>query len=185
MNTQTDRHSVIGSPPMCLEFIIIHTMIWGFLLCVLFYFLDLFVITPLYVYLGSSLFNMLLLHFLRTLFTWPGVMLTALNITIIRCFLRRTRVTLSGNTLVIRRMYHTELLSLTSFIRPKTVESFVGYNFIGWVFRKRYLIFRNDAGKEIKYRLYEYSKKDLEQVMQLISSSASPSGLQPPSYELQ
>ena len=33
-----------------------------------------------------------------------------------------------------------------------------------------------------KYRLYEYSKKDLERVMQLISSPAGPTGLQPPSY---
>lgn len=109
-------------------------------------------------------------------------MLTALNITIVRCFLRRTRVTLSGNAIIIRRMTRTSVLSLDNFVRPKTVESFVGYNFIGLVFRRRYLIFRDAAGKEVKYRLYEYSKKDLERVMQLISSPAGPTGLQPPSY---
>ena len=182
MNTQTDNYSIIGSPLMCLEFMITHTLIWGFLLCALFYFLDLFVLMPLHDYLGSFLFYILLSYFMRMLFSWPGVMLTALNITIVRCFLRRTRVTLSGNAIIIRRMTRTSVLSLDNFVRPKTVESFVGYNFIGLVFRRRYLIFRDAAGKEVKYRLYEYSKKDLERVMQLISSPAGPTGLQPPSY---
>ena len=182
MNTQTDNYSITGSPLMCLEFMITHTLIWGFLLCALFYFLDLFVLMPLHDYLGSFLFYILLSYFMRMLFSWPGVMLTALNITIVRCFLRRTRVTLSGNDIIIRRMTRTSVLSLDNFVRPKTVESFVGYNFIGLVFRRRYLIFRDAAGKEVKYRLYEYSKKDLERVMQLISSPAGPTGLQPPSY---
>lgn len=169
MNTPKDNHSVTGSPLMCLEFIIIHTLIWGFLLCVLFYVLNLFLIGPLFRILGGSFFFLALARFLQLLFAWPNVMVTALIVTIVRCFLRRTRVTLSGDTVIIRRLRHTDCLPLTAFIRQKTVESFVGYHIIGWVFRRRYLIFQNDSGKEVKYRLYEYSEKDLEQVTQLLT----------------
>ena len=57
MNTPKDDHSVTSSPLMCLEFIIIQTIIWGFLLPVLAYALELFLIMPLSNYLRSlSLF---------------------------------------------------------------------------------------------------------------------------------
>ncbi len=59
-------------------------------------------------------------------------------------------VTLSGSTIIIQRLRHTDRLAVTDFIRPKTVESFVNVRFAAWVFRKRYLIFRGDAGKEVK-----------------------------------
>lgn len=155
MHTPEDNHSVKASPLMELEFIMIHTVIWSFLLCILFYALD-FLLIPLF-------------SCLRPLFKWPNVILTALIVTIVRCFLRRTKVTLSGDTLIIRRPGHTDRLSLADYVRPKTVESFVGYHFVGWVFRRRYLIFQNDSGKEVKYRLYEYSEKDLNRVLQLLT----------------
>lgn len=172
MPTQKDNHSVTGSPLMGLEFIIIHTIIWGFGLCVLFYALrflltvlwDLPGIETLYHYVLRPLF-----YLLGFFFQWPTVMFTALIITIIRCFLRRTDVTLADDTLTIRRAGHTDCLFLSDFIRPKTVESYIGFHFVGWVFRRRYLIFQNDSGKEVKYRLYEYSEKDLNRVMQLLT----------------
>lgn len=169
MNTQNDNHSVTGSPLMCLEFIIIHTIIWGFALCVLSYFLELFLVVPLFPYMQDHIFFASLFYYLMRLFAWPGVMITALVITGIRCVFRRTSVTLSGDTVIIRRLRHMDRLLLSDFIRPKTVESYVSVRFIGWVFRRRYLIFRGGAGKEIKYRLYEYSEKDLERVMQLLT----------------
>lgn len=169
MHTPNDNHSVTGSPLMCLEFLIIQSIIWGFVLCVLSYFLELFLLMPLYSYLSVPLSLMSLFYYVLRLFAWPGVMVTALVITVIRCIFRRTRVTLSGDTVIIRRLRHTDRLLLADFIRPKTVESFVSVHYAAWVFRKRYLIFRDSAGKEIKYRLYEYSEKDLDQVMQLIT----------------
>lgn len=170
MNTPKDNHSVTGSPLMCLEFIIIHTLIWTFLLVVpLYEVLNLLTGVLWYLPLGP-LRHLLPLLFLMALFLeWPTVIYTALAITIIRCLFRRTRVTLSGDTVIIRRLCHANRLPLTAFIRPKTVENFIGFHFIGWVFRRRYLIFQNDSGKEIKYRLYEYSEKDLEQVLQLLT----------------
>lgn len=169
MHTTNDNHSVTGSPLMCLEFLIIQTIIWGFALCVLSYFLELFLVMPLYSYLPAPFFLMSLLYYVLRLFAWPGVMITALVVTVIRCIFRRTRVTLSGDTVIIRRLRHTDRLLLADFIRPKTVESYVSVHFAAWVFRRRYLIFRNSSGKETKYRLYEYSEKDLDQVMQLIT----------------
>lgn len=172
MNQSKDNHSVTGSPLMCLEFIIIHTIIWGFALCILFYVLE-FLLTLLWSVPGMDMlyryFLIPLLYFLRIFLEWPNVMFTALIITIIRCVFRRTKVTLSGDTVSIRRTRHTDNLSLTDFIRPHTVESFVGFHYVGWVFRKRYLIFQNAAGKEVKYRLCEYSEKDLNRVMQLLT----------------
>lgn len=168
MNTPKDNHSVTGSPFMCVEFMIIQTIIWGFALYVLFYFLNLFLLGPLLHRLGN--FSLIrLFYFVLRLFSWPGVMLTALVITAIRCVFRRTTVTLSGDTVIISRLRHTDRLPLADFIRPKTVESFVSVHFAAWVFRKRYLIFGNHDGKEAKYRLYEYSEKDLEQVLQLLT----------------
>lgn len=169
MNTPKDDHSVTGSPLMCLEFIVIQTIIWGFLLHILSYFLELFVIMPLSDYLKSLSPFIPGLYYALKLFAWPGVMITALVITIIRCILRRTTVTLSGSTVIIQRPRHTDRLAVTDFIRPKTVESYVSVRFAAWVFRKRYLIFRGDTGKEVKYRLYEYSEKDLEHVTQLLT----------------
>ena len=170
MNTQKDNHSITGSPLMILEFIIIHTIIWGFALCILFYVLDLFLAGFFYLPGQMNRFPFILLfYYLRMLVTWPGVMFTALIITVIRCLFRRTEVTLSGDTVIIRRLRHTERLVLADFIRPKTVESYINIHFIGWVFRRRYLIFRDAAGKEVKYRLFEYSEKDLNQVMQLLT----------------
>lgn len=169
MNTPKDDHSVTSSPLMCLEFIIIQTIIWGFLLPVLAYALELFLIMPLSNYLRSLSLFIPGLYYVLKLFAWPGVMVTALIITVIRCFLRYTTVTLSGSTIIIQRLRHTERLAVSDFIRPKTVESFVNVRFAAWVFRKRYLIFRGDAGKEVKYRLYEYSEKDLEHVMQFLT----------------
>lgn len=172
MPTPKDNHSVTGSPLMCLEFIIIHTIIWGFLLCILFYFLEL-LLTVCYSLPGIGiLFRSVLiplLYCLRIFFEWPNVLFTALFVTAIRCILRRTKVTLSGDAILIRRAGHTDNLSLTDFIRPHTVESYVSFHSVGWVFRKRYLIFQNAAGKEVKYRLYEYSEKDLNQVIQLLT----------------
>lgn len=168
MNTPKDNHSVTGSPLMCVEFVIIQTIIWGFALYVLSYFLNLFLLGPLFHRLGN-LSLLRLFYFVLRLFSWPGVMLTALVITAIRCVLRRTTVTLSGDMVIISRLRHTDRLPLADFIRPKTVESYVSIHFAAWVFRKRYLIFGNDAGKEIKYRLYEYSEKDLEQALQLLT----------------
>lgn len=168
MNHQKDDHSITGSPLMCVEFIIIQTIIWGFALCVLFYFLNLFLLRPLFSDTGIF-FLMPLFYYVLRLFEWPGVMLTALVITVIRCILRRTTVTLSGDTVIISRMRHTDRLPLADFVRPKTVESYVSIHFVGWIFRRRYLIFRNDAGKETNYRLYEYSEKDLEQALQLLT----------------
>ena len=172
MNTQKDNHSITGSPLMILEFIIIHTIIWGFALCILFYILDLLLADFLYLRSLSTLnrFRFIpLFYYLRLLVTWPGVMCTALIITVIRCLFRRTEVTLSGDTVIIRRLRHTERLVLADFIRPKTVESYISIHFIGWVFRRRYLIFRDAAGKDVKYRLFEYSEKDLDQVIQLLT----------------
>lgn len=169
MNTPKDNHSVTGSPLMQLEFTIIHTLIWGFLLCVLFYFLDLFLIGPLFGLLGGFFFFLPLVCFLQLLFAWPNVMATALIVTVIRCILRRTVVNLSDDTVIIRRLRHTDRLPLIDFLRPLTVESYVGYRYIGWLFRRRYLIFQGSGEKENKYRLYEYSEKDLERVMQLLT----------------
>lgn len=169
MNTPKDNHSIIGSPLMCLEFIIIQTIIWGVALCVLYHFLEVLLVMPLFSYLRRLFFLMPFLYDLLRLFAWPNVMVTALIITIIRCVLRRTSVTLSGDAIIIRRLRHTKRLLLADFIRPKTVESYVSVHFAAWVFRRRYLIFRDNAGKEVKYRLYEYSEKDLEQVMQLLT----------------
>ena len=172
MNKPKDNHSVTGSPLMSLEFIIIHTLIWGFVLCILFYVLE-FLLSLLWSLPGTDIlyryFLMPLLYCLRIFLEWPNVMFTALTVTIIRSILRRTKVTLSGGTVTIRRAGHTDSLALTDFIRPHTVESFVGFHYVGWVFRKRCLIFQNAAGKEVKYRLYEYSEKDLSQVMQLLT----------------
>lgn len=172
MPTPKDNHSVTGSPLMCLEFIIIHTIIWGFLLCILFYFLEL-LLTVCYSLPGIDMlfryFLMPLLYCMRIFFEWPSVMLTALVVTIIRCILRRTKVTLSGDIITIHRPRHTMRLPLADFIRPHTVESYVGFHSVGWVFRRRYLIFQNGDGKEVKYRLCEYSEKDLNQVMQLLT----------------
>lgn len=172
MNTPRDNHSVTGSPLMILEFIIIQTIIWGFALCILFYFFDL-LLTGFFYLPGLNVLNRFrfipLFYYLRLFVTWPGVMFTALLVTVIRCVLRRTRVTLSGDTVIIRRLRHTKRLLLSDFIRPKTVESYISIHFIGWFFRRRYLIFRDAAGKEVKYRLYEYSEKDLNQVMQLLT----------------
>lgn len=172
MNTPKDNHCVTGSPLMIFEFIIIQTMIWGFLLCILFYALELLLTSLLYLpglHVQNHFFILAPFYYLRLLFAWPGVMFTALIITGIRCVLRRTKVTLSGDTIIIRRPRHTARLLLADFVRPKTVESYVGFHSVGWVFRKRYLIFQDDSGKEIKYRLYEYSEKDLNQVMQLLT----------------
>lgn len=172
MNTQKDNHSITGSPLMILEFIIIQTIIWGFALCILFYVFDLLFAGFLYLP-GQNILNRFrfipLFYYLRVLVRWPGVMCTALIITVIRCLFRRTKVTLSGDTVIIRRLRHTERLVLADFIRPKTVESYINIHFIGWVFRRRYLIFRDAAGKDVKYRLFEYSEKDLNQVMQLLT----------------
>ena len=170
MNTPKDNHSVTGSPLMCVEFMIIHTLIWAFLLVVPIYeVLNLLTGVLWYLPLGP-LRNLLPLLFLLALFLeWPTVIYTALVITIIRCIFRRTTVTLSGDTVIISRLRHTDRLPLADFIRPKTVESFVSVHFAAWVFRKRYLIFGNHDGKEAKYRLYEYSEKDLEQVLQLLT----------------
>lgn len=171
MNTHKDSHSVTSSPLMHLEFIIIHTIIWGFALCVLFYVFQL-LLSILRDLPGINMLRRLLmplLYCLNMFFEWPNVMLTALVITIIRCVLRRTEVSLSDNTIIIRRPGHTDRLFLADFIRPKTVESYISFHFVGWVFRRRYLIFQNDSGKEVKYRLYEYSEKDLNQVMQLLT----------------
>ncbi|MDE5938111.1 MAG: hypothetical protein K2H37_03400 [Lachnospiraceae bacterium] len=169
MNTPKDNHTITGSPLMCLEFIIIQTIIWGVALCVLYYFLEVLLVMPLFSYVRRLFFLTPLLYYVLRLFAWPNVMVTALIITIIRCVLRRTSVTLSGDAITIRRLRHTDRLLLADFIRPKTVESYVSVHFAAWVFRRRYLIFRNNAGKEVKYRLYEYSEKDLEQVMQLLT----------------
>ena len=169
MDTAKDNHRITGSPLMIPEFIVIHTLIWGFLLCVLFYLFDLFLMVWLFDALGGIPFFLPLVYCLHTLFSWPNVMVTALFLTIIRCVLRRTAVTLSDDTVIIRRPGHTDRLSLTDFLRPKTVESYIGFQFVGWVFRKRYLIFQSSSGKENKYRLYEYSEKDLERVMQLLT----------------
>ena len=182
MNTQTDNYSITGSPLMCLEFMITHTLIWGFLLCALFYFLDLFVLMPLHDYLGSFLFYILLSYFYA-----DALLMARRHADRLKHHDRPLFSAPHPRHLVGQCHYHPahdphSVLSLDNFIRPKTVESFVGYNFIGLVFRRRYLIFRDAAGKEVKYRLYEYSKKDLERVMQLISSPAGPTGLQPPSY---
>lgn len=172
MNQSKDNHSVTGSPLMIPEFIIIHTLIWGFGLCILSYAFK-FLLTLLWSLTDMDMryryFLMPLLYYLHIFLEWPNVMFTALIITIIRCVFRRTKVTLSGDTVTIRRTRHTDSLALTDFIRPHTVESFVGFHYVGWVFRKRYLIFQNAAGKEIKYRLYEYSEKDLNRVMQLLT----------------
>lgn len=172
MPTSKDNHSVTGSPLMCLEFIITHTIIWGFLLYILFYFFNL-LLTVCYSLPGMDMlfhsFLLPLLYCLHIFFEWPNAMLTALFVTVIRCILRRTTVTLADDIVTIRRPRHTDLLPLTDFVRPKTVESYVGYHFVGWVFRRRYLIFRNDKKKEVKYRLYEYSEKDLNQVVQLLT----------------
>lgn len=169
MNRTKDDHSVTSSPLMSLEFIIIHTIIWGFVLCILFYFLDLLLIISVNFPVINRLLYLSPLSYLRVFFVWPGVMFTALIITIIRCILRRTTVTLSGDIITIRRLRHTNELSLMDFIRPKTVESYVHIHLIGWFFRRRYLIFRDNKGKEARYRLYEFSEKDLGQVMQLLT----------------
>ncbi|MDE7231519.1 MAG: hypothetical protein K2N37_00365, partial [Lachnospiraceae bacterium] len=126
MNTQKDNHSITGSPLMILEFIIIQTIIWGFALCILFYVFDLLLAGFLYLP-GQNILNRFfpLFYYLRVLVTWPGVMCTALIITVIRCLFRRTKVTLSGDTVIIRRLRHTERLFLADFIRPKTVESYI------------------------------------------------------------
>lgn len=172
MNQSKDNHSVTGSPLMIPEFIIIHTLIWGFALCILSYAFE-FLLTLLWSLTDMDMqyryFLMPLLYCLHIFLGWPNVMLTALFVTIIRCILRRTKVTLSGDTLIIHRPGHTDRLLLADFVRPKTVESYVGYHFVGWVFRRRYLIFQNADGKEVKYRLYEYSEKDLNQVVQLLT----------------
>lgn len=172
MKTPQDNHSVTAAPLMLVEFIVIHTILWGFVLCISFYFLD-FLLSALSRLpgIGSLRYFFFIppLYYLRRILEWPLVMLTALIITFIRCILRRTRVTLSGDKIIIRRRHHTDSLSLTDFIRSKTVESFINIHFIGWVFRRRYLLFQDAAGKEVKYRLYEFSEKDLEQVMQLIT----------------
>ncbi len=170
MNTPQDNHSVTSSPLMRLEFIIIHTIIWGFALCILFYFLDLFLsLLPHFAMKVRWYMTFLAIDYLQALFVWPGVMITALIISIIRCILRRTTVTLSGDSINIQRRYHEDRLSLTDFIRPKTVESYLHIHLIGWFFRRRYLVFRDNTGKETSYRLYEFSEKDLEQVMQLLT----------------
>lgn len=172
MNQSKDNHSVTGSPLMIPEFIIIHTLIWGFALCILSYAFE-FLLTLLWSLTDMDMqyryFLTPLLYCLHRFLGWPNVMFTALIITIIRCVFRRTKVTLSGDTVIIRRARHTDSLALTDFIRPHTVNSFVGFHYVGWVFRKRYLIFQNAAGKEVKYRLYEYSEKDLNQAMQLLT----------------
>lgn len=172
MPTPKDNHTVTGSPLMCLEFIVIHTIIWGFLLCILFYVVNL-LITACYSLPGMDMlfhyFLLPLLYYLHIFFEWPNVMLTALFVTVIRCILRRTKVTLADDIVTINRPRHTDRLLLADFVRPHTVESYVGYHFVGWVFRRRYLIFRNDREKEVKYRLYEYSEKDLNQVVQLLT----------------
>lgn len=172
MNTAKDNHSVTSSPLMSLEFIMIHTIILGFALCILLYVLGLL----LTILANIPLLNRLLwslylspLYYLSVFLAWPGVMFTALSITLIRCILRRTTVTLSGNDIIIRRMRHTDKLSLADFIRPKTVESYIHIHFIGWFFRRRYLIFQDNNGKEKSCRLYEFSEKDLERVMQLLT----------------
>lgn len=172
MSAPKDNHSVTGSPLMGLEFIIIHTIIWGFALSILFYALR-FLLTLLWSVPGLDMllryFFFPLLYWLGIFFEWPAVMFTALIITIVRLIFRRTKVTLSGDIVTIQRLRHTDRLPLSDFIRSKTVESFIGYHFIGWVFRRRYLIFQNDTGKEVKYRLCEYSEKDLNQVVQLLT----------------
>lgn len=172
MKTPEDNHSVTASPLMSVEFIIIHTIIWSFLLCIAFYFFDFLLSAFSYLPVIGGLRYFFFeppLYYFWLLLEWPQVMPTALIITIIRCILRHTRVTLSDDKIIIARPWHTDCLFLTDFIRPLSVETNINIHFIGWVFRRRYLLFQNTAGKEVKYRLYEFSEKDLEQVMQLIT----------------
>lgn len=172
MKTPGDNHSVTASPLMSVEFVIIHTIIWSFLLCIAFYFFDFLLSAFSYLPVIGGLRYFFFeppLYYFWCLLEWPQVIPTALVITIIRCILRRTRVTLSGDKVIIARLWHTDCLFLADFIRPLSEETNINIHFIGWVFRRRCLIFADAAGKEAKYRLYEFSEKDLEQVMQLIT----------------
>lgn len=172
INTPKDNRTVTGSLLILPEFLLIQTILWGFGLHLFYYFLDiiLVILTRL---TGSNLFYRLFfgppLYYLWPLLDWPQVMAVALILTVIRFFLRRTAVTLSGDVIVIHRLCHTDRLPLSNFLRPETKEAFIRIRYIGWVFRRRYLIFRDEAGKECKYRLYEFSAENLDRVMQLIT----------------
>lgn len=68
MITPKDNHSITGSPLMCLEFIIIQTITWGVALCVLYHFLEVLLVMPLFSYLRRLFFLMPFLYYPLRLF---------------------------------------------------------------------------------------------------------------------
>lgn len=71
MITPKDNHSITGSPLMCLEFIIIQTIIWGVALCVLYHFLEVLFVMPLFSYVRRLFFLTPPLYYVMRLFAWP------------------------------------------------------------------------------------------------------------------
>lgn len=172
MNTQKNSHIVTGSPLLAIGFIIGQTLLWGAVLCLADYFIWLF-ISVIRQLLGLPTFppfhsSYYIIYRIRALFDWPFSIVTAFVITLIRAFLRKTKVTVGNGTVCIRRPGREYHLYTIDFLRKETTEKLFVIHNVPWISKKHYLIFKDAAQQELSYRLYGFTADNLDRVVRLI-----------------
>lgn len=82
---------------------------------------------------------------------------------------RRTKVLCKGENIYISRINFLESYKATDFVRVYEKRKSIGYSLFSYIWYERYIVFR-DGAEEKQIRLYDYSKLDVQKLLNLLKN---------------
>lgn len=135
---------------MTLETILFFTIILGFILYFSWYALR-------FLSVGFISF-----FFLQILLEWPFSLVTGFVIAIIIAFYRKTSITMLDDVILIKRFGYLMEIPKVDIIRFHTKRTQIGYNWLQYTIRRRYLVYYNEKKEEKMLRLYDFNASNIE-----------------------
>lgn len=134
------------------------TLIWGVvfgcIISIAAYFVDLFFYVPLPYYLSR-------------LFEWPECLVLGVAIAFFYILSRRTTVAVTKEQVQIQRGLKKWQFPAASFYNTDTQKKMIGYNLFVFYYVKRYLVFKEGSEKK-KCRIYDMTEDRLLQIVQAV-----------------
>lgn len=144
------KMEIKSSWKMTLETILFFTIILGFILYFSWYALR---------FLSAGFISF---FFLQILLEWPFSLVTGFVIAVIIAFYRKTSITMLDDVILIKRFGYLMEIPKVDIIRFHTKRTQIGYNWLQYTIRRRYLVYYNEKKEEKMLRLYDFNASNIE-----------------------
>lgn len=101
-------------------------------------------------------------YYIQFLLEWPFCLITGFVLAVIIALFRKTSITMSDDIILIKRFGFLMEIPKADLIRFHTKRTQIGYDWLQYTIRRRYIVYYNEKKEEKLIRLYDFNASDIE-----------------------